>query len=69
MFLFSLCLIGLFDIDHPSTDINPSCQDGGATAQLSQLGNGGGICWMLVIFGSSMDKNNSKFLSPDTTYP
>ena len=54
MFLFSICLTGPDNVEKPSIVRYPSCLDGGATA---------------IIFDSSIDRNSSKFLSPDTTYP
>ena len=49
MFLCSICLIGKDDVEKPNVVRYPSCLDGGATAQLSQSGNGGGVCWMSFI--------------------
>ena len=43
MFLFSICLISLDDVENPNVDRHPSHLDGEATAQLSQSQNGGDI--------------------------
>ena len=68
MFLFSICHITPGPVENSNDVRYPSCLDGEATAQFSQLGRGGVVYCMSVIFGNSMDRNSSKFLSPNITY-